>query len=94
VVFDAEVAVRNGAGVAGLAGVNQTILEDAGFTNVVADNISGDDVPDANVVVYTSADLALTAQTIADALGIELTELGATPGGRAIEVLLESEPAA
>ncbi|MFV0286825.1 MAG: LytR C-terminal domain-containing protein [Demequina sp.] len=93
IVLDAQVHVRNGAGVTGLAGEQQAILEDEGFTNVEANNISSSDIPDGvNTVAYDDERLADTAQAIADALGIEAVDGSGTPGGAEIEVLLASDP--
>lgn len=93
VIEDAQIHVRNGAGVAGLAGTNQELLEAAGFTNIEANNIDAADIPGGqNVVIYSEDRLADTAQAVADALSIDAVDAGDTPGGAEIEVLLASDP--
>ncbi|WP_084075147.1 LytR C-terminal domain-containing protein [Demequina sp. NBRC 110052] len=95
ILYDAQIHVRNGARVSGLAGENQALLEADGFTNLEANNIDGSLIPgDANVVMYTEERLADTAARVAEVLGIESVQLGDTPGGAEIEVLLASDPAA
>lgn len=91
--YDAQVHVRNGAGIAGLAAEQQAVLEDAGFTNIEANNIAPANIPGgANVVTYGDEALADTAQEVADALGIDAISGDGTPGGAEIEVLLASDP--
>lgn len=93
--YDAAIAVRNGAGITGLAGQNQTILTDAGFTDVDANDLPTGDRPGANTVQYTADDLADTAALVAETLGIDAVEqVGSTPGGTSIEVLLVTDPSA
>ncbi|WP_084125547.1 LytR C-terminal domain-containing protein [Demequina sp. NBRC 110054] len=93
--YDTAVAVRNGSGIAGLAGTQQTLLEGEGFTSVEANNINLSLIPDGqNTVVYADEALADTAAEIADVLGIDSVLQQSTPGGTAIEVLLASDPAA
>ncbi|GIG53710.1 LytR C-terminal domain-containing protein [Demequina activiva] len=93
ILFDAQVHIRNGAGIQGLAGEQQEILVDSGYTNTEANNISGSLIPDgANVVIYGEDRLADTAADIGEKLGIDRVEMGDTPGGAEIEVLLASEP--
>lgn len=95
ILFDAQVHVRNGAGIQGLAGTQQEILEEAGFTNLEANNIRSSLIPDGtNVVTYSDDRLADTAQSVADALGIEAVDGDGTPGGAEIEVLLATNPGA
>jgi hypothetical protein len=95
VIFDAQVHVRNGAGVQGLAGVQQEILVDGGYTNTEANNIDSGLIPGgANVVMYSEDRLADTAADVAERLGIDAVEMGDTPGGAEVEVLLATDPAA
>lgn len=94
ILYDSQVHVRNGAGVQGLAGAQQEILEDAGYSNIEANNISSSLIPGGtNVVTYSEARLADTAQDVADALGIDAVDGDGTPGGAEIEVLLATNPA-
>jgi len=95
VIYDAQIHVRNGSGVAGLAGVQQQELADAGYTNLEANNISSSLIPDGqNTVTYTEDRLADTAQDIATTLGIDAVQGGDTPGDAEIEVLIASDPSA
>lgn len=91
--YGAQVHVRNGAGIQGLAGEQQAELEAVGYTNLAANNISSSLIPNGvNTVVYGDDALADTAQDIADTLGIDAVQGGGTPGGAEIEVLLASNP--
>jgi len=93
VIYDAQVHIRNGSGVSGLAAIQQQALEDADYTNVEANNISSSLIPDgANTVTYTEDRLADTAEDIAATLGIDVVQGGDTPGGAEIEVLIASDP--
>lgn len=93
IIYDAQVHVRNGARIQGLAGEQQQELTDAGYTTLEANNIDTSLIPDgANVVTYDEDRLADTAQDIADILGIDAVEGGGTPGGAEIEVLLATDP--
>lgn len=93
VLTDAQIHVRNGANIQGLAGEQQEVLESAGYTNIEANNIRSSQIPGGvNVVTYSDARLADTAQAVADALGIEAVDGGGTPGGAEIEVLLAQRP--
>ncbi|MDN4471954.1 LytR C-terminal domain-containing protein [Demequina zhanjiangensis] len=95
IVYDAEVFVRNGAGIAGIAGAQQEILEADGFTAVTANNINASLIPNGeNTVVYEDPELADTAAHIAELLGIDAVLEQRPPGGNQIEVLLASDPAA
>lgn len=91
VEFDAKVAVLNGSGINGLAATQQAKLEDAGFTDVTADNLTVAK-PEANVVVYTSEELKATAEEAARALDIDLISLDATQTDAVVEVHLVSDP--
>ena len=95
ILYDVQIHVRNGASIQGLAGSQQEILEEAGYTNIEANNISVERIPDGeNVVAYLDERLADTVQDIADTLGIEAIYTNGTPGGAEIEVLLATDPGA
>lgn len=85
------VAVLNGAGVQGLAATQQAVLEEAGFTSVTATNLSGTK-PEANRVVYGDAEQEATAQSVAQALGIDTVSLGSTSATGTIDVQLVTDP--
>lgn len=89
--YDAKVAVLNGSGISGLAGKNQKILETAGFTSVTAANLTGSK-PDANVVVYSDAELETTAAEVAKQLGIADIALDVTQSGSDVEAQLVTDP--
>lgn len=89
--FGASVAVLNGTGITGLAGGQQTVLEDAGFTDVSAANLSGDR-PDVNTVVYADDAMADTAQAVADALGFDAVVQGTPTGDTDVEVQIVTDP--
>jgi len=91
VSFSTKVAVLNGAGINGLAGKNQKVLQDAGFSSVTAANLSGNK-PSSNVVVYSEAELEATAKEIAKQLGISDISLDVTRTDADIEVHLVSDP--
>ncbi|WP_084104867.1 LytR C-terminal domain-containing protein [Demequina sp. NBRC 110056] len=93
ILYDAQIHIRNGARVQGLAGEQQEILTDAGYTNTEANNIAANLIPNGeNVVTYDGDRVADTAQDVADQLGISAVQGGGTPGGAEIEVLLASDP--
>ncbi len=93
ILYDAQVHVRNGSGIQGLAGGEAAELEAAGYTNLAANNISSTLIPGGvNTVTYSDDSFADTAQDVADVLGIDAVEGGGTPGGAEIEVLLASDP--
>jgi len=95
IIYDAQVHVRNGAGIQGIAGAQEQILIDAGYTNTEANNINSSLIPGgSNVVLYDGDRVADTAQDVADQLGIDRVESGGTPGGAEIEVLLATDPGA
>lgn len=95
IIEDAQIHVRNAAGIAGLAGAQQERLADAGFTNIEANNVSESLIPDGkNTVMYTEDRLADTAAEVAATLGIDVVTVGDTPGGAEIEVLLATDPGA
>ncbi|WP_062071441.1 LytR C-terminal domain-containing protein [Demequina sediminicola] len=91
--YDAQIHVRNGAGIQGMAGEQQAELEAAGYTNLAANNIDISLIPGGvNTVVYSDDAFADTAQDVADTLDITAVQGGGTPGGAEIEVLLASDP--
>lgn len=93
IIQDAQIHVRNGANIQGLAAEQQAVLEAAGYTNLEANNISSSLIPGgANVVTYSDERLADTARDVAEALGIDAVDGSGTPGGAEIEVLLASNP--
>ncbi|MGM0385606.1 MAG: LytR C-terminal domain-containing protein [Actinomycetota bacterium] len=71
VVFDAPVAVLNGAGVAGIAGRTADRLTAAGFTAVTPGDYASAQ-PTATTIFYNNSELAATAQAIGAELGIDL----------------------
>jgi hypothetical protein len=89
--FGVGVTVLNASGIGGLAGKQQEELEDAGFTNVAAGNLTFS-LPEENTVIYAAAGQADTAAFIAEVLGIDNVEQGSPPGGNAIEVILRTDP--
>lgn len=91
--FDAALAVLNGAGIQGLAAKHQATLEEAGFTDVEASNLTGSK-PEANVVVYEDDDMKSTAEAVAAELGISEVSQEAPRGSFAVEVWLVTDPAA
>ena len=91
VSFGAKVAVLNGSGVQGLAAKNQKILEGGGFTSVSAANLTGTK-PNANIVIYTDAELDATAIEVAKQLGIPGIALDVAKTDADVEVHLVSDP--
>ena len=89
--FDSAVAVLNGSGVSGLAAKQEAKLEDGGFTDVSADNLTVAK-PDENVVIYTSEDLKATSEEVAKLLGIDLISLDVVQTDAVVEVHLVSDP--
>jgi hypothetical protein len=84
------VSVLNAARVSGLAAGVASDLEDAGFTAVTAGNGSASGRT-TTTVYYASADLAVTAQKVADTLGITTVTEDATEAADGITVLLLSD---
>jgi len=91
VEFDAAVAVLNGSGIAGLAAKGQATLEEAGFTEVTAANLTGDK-PGDNVVVYTSDEFKATAEEVATQLGIDAIALDGAQTSADVEAQLVNDP--
>lgn len=67
--YTATISVLNGAGVSGLAGSAVEQLAAAGFTNGVAANYDAA-APQGTTLYYNNAELAATAQAVAQTLGI------------------------
>lgn len=67
--YSSRVTVYNANGAAGLAGRTASVLESAGYTDVLAENYSGTR-PQADVVWYSSASEKATADAVAQKLGI------------------------
>ncbi len=88
--YDATVRVLNNSGISGYAASSAEVLEQAGYTNVSADNASGWSTT-VNTVYYASEDLAETAQDIADALGFSVVTMDTTSVGSGIVVLLATQ---
>jgi len=84
--YDVSISVLNGAGVSGLAARNLDALTAAGYSQVVAGNLTANK-PDQNVVRYADPLYETTANDVAAQLGIDTVERGVTPDG-AITVLL------
>jgi len=91
VEYDAKIAVLNGSGISGLAGKNEKALEEAGFSDVTADNL-GSGKPDSNLVVYTGDEFKATAEEVAEQLGISDIALDVTHSGADVEVQLVTDP--
>ncbi|WP_061962916.1 LytR C-terminal domain-containing protein [Demequina aurantiaca] len=93
IIYNAQIHVRNGSGISGLAGKQEQKLEAADYTEVAANNINASLIPDGtNTVTYTEDRLKDTAEDVATTLGIDAVQGGGTPGGAEIEVLLASDP--
>ncbi|HEY0215804.1 MAG TPA: LytR C-terminal domain-containing protein [Cellulomonas sp.] len=84
------VSVLNAARVSGLAAGVASDLEDAGFTAVTTGNTTASGRT-TTTVYYASADLQVTAQKVADTLGITTVTESADDAGDAITVLLLSD---
>lgn len=89
---DLSTAVRvlNASGRSGLAGGAASDLEDAGFTSVEAGNGNAGGL-EQSTVFYASADLAPTAQQVADTLGIAnvVESAGTAPEGVVVLLLAD-----
>ncbi|MCG7287567.1 LytR C-terminal domain-containing protein [Cellulomonas sp. ACRRI] len=84
------VRVLNASGRSGLAGGAASDLEDAGFTSVEAGNGNAGGLQQSTVF-YASADLAPTAQQVADTLGIAnvVESAGTAPEGVVVLLLAD-----
>lgn len=86
----ASVGVLNAAKVAGLAGDTAQTLETAGFTNVTTGNHSGAGV-DGTTVFYAAEAQRVTAEAVAQALGITKVVSSPTEAAAGITVVLEAD---
>lgn len=83
-----SIDVKNGAGIAGLAGRGATKLKDSGFTTVGAHDYTGTKLADSVVYYVDDADAA-TAKKVGSALGIDTVEqVSALTGDSAIIAVL------
>jgi nucleoid-associated protein YgaU len=89
-VLSTPVSVLNAARVSGLAAGVAEDLETAGFTEVTAGNASADGRT-VSTVYHASADLQVTAQKVADTLGISTVTESAANAEGSIAVLLLSD---
>ena len=89
-VLDTPIVILNAAGIGGLASEQAQELTTAGFTTVTTGNI--DDPTDDSVVYYASEDQLVTAQLVAQTLGLTEVTSGAPDGGTGIAVVLTSDP--
>jgi hypothetical protein len=88
-VMDTPVLVLNAAGIGGLAGEQAQKLTAAGFTAVQTGNIESNE---DSTVYYASDEQLVTAQLVAQTLGLTEVVPGAPGGGTAITVVLTSDP--
>ena len=88
--FAAEIEVLNAAGITGLAAFASDQLTDVGFTTVAAGNHQGPAVS-ADTVFYGSEDLAVTAELVAETLGLGAPQLAADRAPTGIVVVLVSD---
>lgn len=86
----AKVSVLNAAKVAGLAGDTAETLETAGFTNVTTGNHTGAGV-NGTTVFYAAEAQRVTAEAVAQALGITQVVSSPTEAAAGITVVLESD---
>lgn len=88
--FTLPIEVLNAARVSGIAGDAASTLEAAGFTSVTTGN--GDaSLADVTTVFYANADQAVTAQAVANALGITPVVESAQSAGTGIVVVLRAD---
>lgn len=88
---EASVRVINASGVNGYAAQQSGVLNQAGYTNVVAANPSGGALPSANVVWYANDADAATAQDIAQTLGIGNVEKVDGIGAQVVVVYIQAQ---
>ncbi|MBO3084984.1 LytR C-terminal domain-containing protein [Cellulomonas fengjieae] len=89
-VMDTPIVVLNAAGIGGLAAEQAEELTTAGFTAVTTGNIEA--TTDDSVVYYASEDQKVTADLVAQTLGVATVTAGAPNGGTAITVVLVTDP--
>ncbi|MGN8245056.1 LytR C-terminal domain-containing protein [Cellulomonas soli] len=90
-VLTTPVVVYNAAGIAGLAASTAETLTAAGFTAVTTGNQDAGDLADS-VVYYGSEDLKVTADLVAQTLGIATVTLSLADAPGGISVVLLSAP--
>lgn len=88
---EASVRVINASGVNGYAAQQQGVLNQAGYTNVVAANPSGGALPSGNVVWYADDADAATAQDVAQTLGIGSVEKVDGIGAQVVVVYIQAQ---
>lgn len=89
--FGAGIAVLNGAGVNGLAADVVGQLAEAGFTGGTAADY-GSAEPQATTLYYNNADLAATAEAVAEAVGItNLVESASATSTTDIAIVLRAD---
>jgi hypothetical protein len=86
----APVAVSNASGITGLASQKASSLTEAGYTDVTSGNWALDTPPAQNTVYYASDDEKVTADDVAETLGITDVVLK-DYGNGAINVVIVSE---
>lgn len=89
-VLVTPVEVLNAAGISGLAGGAADALEAAGFTAVSTGNADSD--LEESTVLYSSEDLASTAQLVASTLGLTALTQSADAGAGIQVILLDELP--
>lgn len=87
------VVVFNATSTSGLAGKAAAALTDAGWESVTSDNYTGKSVV-TSAVMYGTAEVAVTAQAAADALGITTVTLDDTVDGVEIVLAKDYQPTA
>ncbi|WP_448631284.1 LytR C-terminal domain-containing protein [Cellulomonas soli] len=85
------VVVYNAAGIAGLAASTAETLTAAGFTAVTTGNQDAGDLTDS-VVYYSSEDVKVTADLVAQTLGIATVTLSLADAPGGISVVLVTAP--
>lgn len=88
--FAVEIEVLNAAGITGLAAFASDQLTDIGFTSVEAGNHQGPAVS-VDTVFYGSEELAVTAELVAETLGLTAPQLAADRAPVGIVVVLVSD---
>ncbi len=91
VILTTSISVLNGAGISGIAGEVAAELEAEGFTSVGAADY-GAASPDVTTLYYRNADLAPTAEAIAELIGIDNTvELASATQNVEIAIVLRAD---
>lgn len=89
-VMDTPVVVLNAASIGGLAAAQAEKLTTAGFTAVTTGNTEA--TTDDSVVYYAAEDQKVTAELVAQTLGLGAPTLSPADAGTAISVVLVSDP--